>query len=237
MKFPDGKNGIQFISSADYIVYHPCKEKNKELADAYAKTDQLPHRYLAYRDIPGLIKQYSNGRSALDFGTGTGLSTKFLHDLGLNVLGADINTFMLEKAQESFPYIRFFELNKLPNSKFDLVFSSFVLFDMKSKKEIGNYLDKASSFMKKEGIFIAITGSEELYSIKRNWIAYDSKFVKNSQLKSGDIARLKLKNPAIDFFDYFWKEDDYFECFEKSKLNILKVHKPLGVKKRSFYLG
>lgn len=218
-------------TTAECIVYHSIQDKTKELADAYAETDQLSHRYLAYRDLPSLIKKYVKGTEALDYGTGTGISAAFLHDLGFNVSGVDINSFMLEKAQENFPHIKFFELEKLmPQPQFDLIFSSFVLFDMKSKKEIVDYLAKAVSFMKKNGIIIAITGSEELYSVFRKWIAYDSDFDENRDLHSGDIARLRLRYPSIEFCDYFWKGNDYLECFQKANLKILKIHKPIGSK-------
>ncbi len=69
-----------------------------------------------------------------------------------------------------------------------------------------------------------------MYSISRNWIAYDSNFEENRNLQSGDITRLRLRKPIIEFYDYFWKEKDYFDCFQKANLEILKVHKPLGSK-------
>lgn len=213
------------------LVYHSVQDKTEDLADAYAETDQLSHRYLAYRDIPTLIKQYVKGDQALDYGTGTGISAAFLQNLGFHVIGVDINSFMLEKARESFPYLQFFELKKFsPHTQFDLIFSSFVLFDMKSKKEIVDYLNKAASFLKKKGILIAVTGSEELYSVSRKWISYDSNFDENLDLRSGDITRLRLRYPDIEFRDYFWKQTDYLECFRKAKLKILKIHNPLGSK-------
>lgn len=222
-------NSALSSTSEECIVYHSMRDKTKKLADTYSETDQLSHRYLAYRDIPRFIKRYIKGNHALDYGTGTGISAAFLLNLGFNVIGTDINSFMLEKARESFPQIQFFEIEKLiPHAQFDLIFSSFVLFDMKSKKEIVNYLNKAASFMKKKGVLIAVTGSEELYSVHRNWIAYDSDFDANQNLRSGDTARLRLRNPVIEFCDYFWTEKDYLDCFQKSNWQVLKIHKPLG---------
>ncbi len=96
-----------------HVVYYLTQDKTKELANTYAETDKLSHRYLAYRDIPGLIKHYAKGNHALDYGTGTGISAAFLHNLGLNVIGVDINFLMLEKARESYPHIQFLEIEKL----------------------------------------------------------------------------------------------------------------------------
>lgn len=225
-----GISSKNFYKTAEKCeIYHSVKNKTKQLADTYAETDQLSHRYLSYRDIPSLLAQYLKGNRALDYGTGTGISADFLKKLRLDVTGADIDPVMLEKAREDFPDINFVNINKLiPKNQFDLIFSCFVLFDMKSKEEIIKYLENASSFMRKSGIIVVITGSEELYSFSSKWIAFDSHFEENQTLKSGDIARLRLKYPSIEFYDYFWKETDYFDCFQNAKLKILKIHKPKG---------
>jgi SAM-dependent methyltransferase len=62
--------------------------EDEERARAYA-TLQFPGTYyLAFRDLPALIRRYNHGSRALDFGCGTGRSTRFLRNLGLNVIGA-----------------------------------------------------------------------------------------------------------------------------------------------------
>lgn len=227
-------NRLEHVSASansikEAVVYRSLQDKTKDLAEAYAQTDQLTHRYLAYRDLPRFIKQYVKGNNALDYGTGTGISAQFLHNLGLNVIGIDKNFCMLEKARDTYPHLEFFDSKKFNSQlQFDLVFSCFVLFDMKSKEEISDYLKKAASFMKKGAIFIGITGSEQLYSMSRKWTAFDANFEDNQNLQSGDVAKLKLKHPVIEFFDYYWRETDYVECFQEAKLNILMIHKPIG---------
>jgi SAM-dependent methyltransferase len=57
--------------------------EDEERARAYA-TLQFPGTYyLAFRDLPALIRRYNHGRRALDFGCGTGRSTRFLRNFGL----------------------------------------------------------------------------------------------------------------------------------------------------------
>lgn len=220
------------LETRQYVVYHSIQNKTKELANAYAETGQMSHRYLAYRDLPAFIKQYTKGENALDYGTGTGISASFLYELGLKVIGVDVNSLMLEQAKERFPHLRFFQIQELDaEHQFDLIFSSFVLFDMQSKKEIVDYLTKGSSYIKKGGIFILITGSEELYSVSRKWTAFESNFEENRNLCSGRIAKLVLKQPHIEFLDYYWSESDYVDCFQKSGFKILNIHKPLGNEK------
>ena len=184
-------------------VYHSCEEKSKNVAHFYTKTHDSPHRYLAYKDIPPMINQFVKGKKALDYGSGTGASSSFLHSIGLDVTGADISQEMLDKARISLPQIKFYKPQDLKLvSHFDLVFSSFVLFELSNKSEITNFLCKVSSFLNEDGIFIGITGSEQMYSLFRNWYVFDAKFEENRNLKSGSLARILLKHPQIEFYDY-----------------------------------
>lgn len=217
------------------IIYHSVEDKTKELAEAYAETKHFSHRYLAYRDLPCLLKSYVKGSLALDFGTGTGISASFLHELGFSVCGIDNAILMLENAKKDFPYIPFYQTSELAqNHQFDLIFSSFVLFDMRSKHEIITYLNQGALFLKKGGIFIIITGSEELYSITRKWTAFETNFPENLDLRSGQVAKLRLKDPTIEFLDYFWTEDDYLDCFEKANFTLLEIHRPKGLSSDPF---
>lgn len=213
----------------EFLLYQTSKEKSKEVINAYAQTDHLSHRYLAYRDLPTLIKNFANGNRALDLGSGTGISSSFLDGLGFNVTGVDINDAMITKAQLCFPHIEFHNLQSInPKGDFDLVFSSFVLFDMKSKEDIISYLNTGASFLKTNGIIVAVTGSEQLYSPSKKWTAYECNFKENHNLNSGDKTKLILKTQKLEFNDYYWKELDYIECLNKTNFTILQIHRPLG---------
>src|SRR5207248_3224461 len=56
-----------------------------EWARAYATLEFPGTYYLGFRDLPALIRRYDHGSRALDFGWGTGRSTRLLRNLGLNV--------------------------------------------------------------------------------------------------------------------------------------------------------
>lgn len=72
--------------------------EDEQRARAYATLEFPGTYYLAFRDLPALIHRYNRGSRALDFGCGTGRSTRFLRKLGLNVIGADVSQAMLDQA-------------------------------------------------------------------------------------------------------------------------------------------
>ena len=72
-------------------------------ARSYAELG-FPGTYgLAFRDLPALFARQVSGRRALDFGCGTGRSTRFLRGLGLEAIGADVSPPMLERARQLDP--------------------------------------------------------------------------------------------------------------------------------------
>jgi len=72
-------------------------------AEAYSKLEFANTYYLAYRDLPEIAAKYALGCAALDFGCGTGRSSRFLTRLGFEVTGIDISEEMLRKARHPDP--------------------------------------------------------------------------------------------------------------------------------------
>lgn len=205
-------------------------------AEKYSKTICCPHRFLAYRDFPNLVKGYKNIDKVLDFGSGAGASTDYLAKRGYDVLGTDKSQSMLDQAKLNFPDINFINVKNLDkNSRFDLVFSSFVLFELSSKAEIVNYLKFSAEKLMNNGLFLGITGSEHLHKKSRRWMSFEVNFQENRSPRSGDLVKLVLKDPEILFYDYFWKEADYRECFKLSGLELIKVYYPLGYKNEGLH--
>lgn len=153
----------------------------------YTKTYDAPYRYLAYRDIPKIIKKYLQGGAALDYGSGTGYSTQFVSQLGFDVVGVDLNKDMIQEAQRQLPNLSFYpiEYGRIPfkDATFDLVFSSFVLLEISSEQDMINYLLEAKRVLKQSSsLFIGITGSECLHQISSNWLDFSTDFPENKHL-------------------------------------------------------
>jgi len=103
---------------------------DKARAEAYAKLEFPGTYYLAFRDVPAILSEHIQGRNAVDFGCGTGRSTRFLRDLGYNVVGVDISAQMLAQARVRDPdgeyrLVPEGDVGGLAPNSYDLVFSAF----------------------------------------------------------------------------------------------------------------
>jgi trans-aconitate methyltransferase len=72
-----------------------------ERADAYSRLEFPGTYYLAFRDLPAIFSKHVTGTRALDFGCGTGRSTRFLKTRGFDAIAVDISVPMLAKASDT----------------------------------------------------------------------------------------------------------------------------------------
>ncbi len=217
---------------AQYIEL-PDKDNTPQLyGELYAKYKITGTPYLAYRDMPDILKKYVIGNKALDFGSGTGESTIFLKSHGYNVVGLDINDKMMATSQERDRdgfYIKLYD-NKIPflDHSFDLVFSSFVLLEISSKALIENIVREIHRVLRKGGVFITIGANSNTY--KYNWLTINTNFPENKDVNSGDRVKIEFRELSFAIFDYFWNDDDYTNIFHKVGFDVLDIHNPLGAK-------
>lgn len=199
-------------------------------ASIYAKHGLSSTHYLAFKNVPEFINKYTKGLKTLDYGCGSGRSTRFLKELKLDVEGVDINESMLKEAMALDDAILYRHIKSavLPyhDQTFDIVFSSLVLFEIATKQEILDVFNEIYRVLKNDGIFIAVTGSQEMYS--HPWLSLDINFPENKKLKSGAVAKILLKDINLELYDYFWTNDDYQEIIEASNFNLIEMNYPLG---------
>jgi SAM-dependent methyltransferase len=201
-------------------------------AGEYAELEMQGTQYLAFRDIPTLIREYAGSiSSALDYGCGAGRSTRFLKRLGLNVVGVDVSGEMLEEARskDGSGEYHLISSGHLPfgDSSFDLVFSSFVFLEVARIEEIEAILNEMRRVLRKHGTVIVITDSME--ATKGDWVSMSYSFPENDRpLHSGDTVRLLIRDIGVTLYDYYWTEDDYIRAAEGAGFMLAKLHKPLG---------
>jgi ubiquinone/menaquinone biosynthesis C-methylase UbiE len=188
--------------------------------------------FLGYRDLPNIIKRYVCGNTALDSGCGTGFSTKLLADLDFDVIGVDISERMLSQAKTLYDRLRFLkvEQGRLPfdDNSFDLVLSTFVLFDIPKVSFLIDYLKESQRVLKPQGKFIAVTGSE--YFHKNNWLTAKTDPKTNVHLLPGNVFKMYSIELDVCFHDVIYTHDDYLKAFKEAGMVFEALCQPLGKK-------
>jgi SAM-dependent methyltransferase len=204
---------------------------NEENAQKYKKTKVFDGTYLlAYRDIPAILKRFVRGKRAIDYGCGTGRSTRFLKDLGYETIGVDISKEMLEQALsiDKKNHYCLVENAKIPvlDDSCDLIFACYVVCAIPTREELIAVFEEVHRCLKKGGIFVAVTACDDFYT--GNWLSYDVDFPENKNLKSGDPAKFYLKDLDVELTNYYWTHRDYCEVSAATSLKIVERFLPLG---------
>jgi len=214
--------------------------ENQMRAASYSKLEFPNTYYLAYRDLPAIISSHVNGDLAIDFGCGTGRSTRFLKNLGFKVIGIDISSDMLRiatKLDQSGEYqlVSNGEYSQLGIGQFDLVQSIFTFDNIPDWDNRTNILIGLRDLLKPTGKLICLDATPELYI--NEWASFSTKdFPDNWKAKTGDIVRdimldVEDRRPVEDIY---WTVDDYYNLFEKAGLSVESFYKPLGKKEEQY---
>lgn len=186
---------------------------------------------LAFRDLQRIIRSHISGTTALDFGCGSGRSSRFLEALKFKVTAVDISTDLLDEAKAWGDSCTYILMNRgdfsfLHNQKFDLIMVSFVLMEISNLPEIVSMLNQLKSHLRYNGKIIVIAASNDLYV--SDWLSLSVGSSENYSAGSGDIVSLWLKDFELEVKDYFWKERDCELCFKQAELSVLGKFAPLG---------
>lgn len=213
---------------------------NKTRAESYAKLEFPNTYFLAYRDLPYIITKHVSGNKAIDFGCGTGRSTRFLKQLGFEVIGIDISQDMLNIAKQldvsgDYQIVTNDNYSHLGLKKYDLVQSIFTFDNIPGWDNRTRILIGLRDLLKPEGKIICLDSTPELYT--NEWASFSTKdFPENWTAKTGDIVRdimldVDDRRPVEDIF---WTVEDYHKLFEKAGLKVDATYKPLGEKEEPY---
>lgn len=203
-------------------------------AEAYAKLEFPGTYYLAYRDLPQVISEHVTGRKALDFGCGTGRSTRFLRKLGFEVSGVDIAQEMTEKAKKIDPagdyhLVEAGNLSQFPENAHDLILSAFSFDNIPTTSRKVKNFREIKRLLKPEGKIINLVSSPEIYT--NEWASFTTKdFPENRYAKSGDRVKIIMKDVEDQrpVEDILWSDEAYQEVYQQAGLELLKTYKPLA---------
>jgi SAM-dependent methyltransferase len=208
--------------------------EDAQRAEAYAKLEFPGTYYLAYRDLPEIITRYVQGKKVIDFGCGTGRSTRFLRQLGFDVIGVDISGDMIGKAREADPkgdyrLIVDGELGRFQEKAFDLVLSVFTFDNIPTmEKKIGLFKD-LRNVLTDDGCIINLVSSPEIYI--NEWASFTTKdYPENKKARSGD--RVKIIITAVEdarpVEDILWTDKEYQKVYGQAGLITVQTLKPLA---------
>jgi SAM-dependent methyltransferase len=217
------------------VNFSNCYEDGAR-AEAYATLEFKNTYHLAYRDIPAILGEHVRGHKSLDFGCGTGRSTRFLRQLGFEVTGVDIAEDMIRKARELDPsgdyrLVPGDDLSALQPGAYDLVLAAFTFDNIGGKNNDNKVriLRDLGRLLKQDGKIVQIVSRPEIYS--HEWASFSTKdFPENKEAKSGDRVRIVVTDHADPrpVEDILWTDEAYREVFEEARLRLLQKYEPLA---------
>lgn len=215
------------------MAFANCYEDSAR-AEAYATLEFKNTYHLAYRDIPAILVAHVRGRKSIDFGCGTGRSTRFLRQLGFEVTGVDIADDMIRKARELDPsgdyrLVPGDDLSAFSSGAYDLGFAAFTFDNIAGRDNKERILRDLRRLLNQEGKLVLIVSRPEIYT--HEWASFSTKdFPENHAAKSGDKVRIIVTDHSDQrpVEDILWTDESYREIFADSRLGLVEKYDPLG---------
>lgn len=213
---------------------HNNSYEDDQRAAAYARLEFPGTYYLAFRDLPEIINKHIAGKQALDFGCGSGRSTRFLKDLGFDTLGVDIAKNMINNAQKldltgDYRLIEKADLSQFAKEHFDLILAAFTFDNIPTFREKVMNLQAMRSCLKTSGRIILLVSSPDIYI--NEWLSFSTcDFPENHQAKSGDQVKIIITdiNDKRAVEDNICFDEQYQQIFDGAQLKLINVFKPLA---------
>jgi SAM-dependent methyltransferase len=184
--------------------------------------------------LPALIRRYSHGRRALDFGCGTGRSTRFLRDLGLQVAGVDISQAMLDQACALDPSGEYYLVRDSIDSEFatgslDVILAAFTFDNIPTDQAKADALSGLRDVLAPNGALFLVVSSPAIYV--NEWASFSTRdFPENRRARDGDRVRIIMldvpdRRPVEDVL---CTDAHYRRLFESARLRVLDIQSPLA---------
>jgi SAM-dependent methyltransferase len=203
-------------------------------ADAYAQLEFANTYFLAYRDLPAIVREHVLGTRALDFGCGTGRSTRFVRQLGFDVVGVDIAPEMIAKAREidrrgDYRLVKDDNLSEFQTGAFDLVLSLFTFDNIPGFETKVRLFHDLAALLSASGKMISVVSSPEIYT--HEWASFSTKdYPENRLARSGDTVRIITTDFADrrPTEDILWTDESYQDVYACARMRRIATYKPVA---------
>jgi len=208
--------------------------ENDERADSYARIEFTGTYYLAFRDLPEIVRKHVKGKRAVDFGCGAGRSTRFLRELGFDTVGIDISESMIQKARALDPdgdyrLVTNGDYDHVGVGSYDLVQSIFTFDNIPSAELRATLLRGLKRLLSANGRMVLLDATPELYG--KDWASFTtSHFPENQSPRTGDIVKTIIEGvgDSRPVEDIYWLDTDYRELFAAAGLRLVETYRPLA---------
>lgn len=215
------------------MAFTNCYE-DRTRAEAYARLEFTNTYYLAYRDLPVILRGHVTGTRALDFGCGTGRSTRFLRPLGFEVIGLDIAPEMIAKAKEQDPggdyrLVNNDDLSGFQHGAYDLVLSVFTFDNIPGLDTKVRLFRDLGTLLNGSGTIVSVVSSPEIYT--HEWASFSTKdYPQNHFARNGDTVKIVTTDFADrrPTEDILWTDESYREVYKRAGLVVVATYTPLA---------
>ncbi|MGO9317195.1 MAG: class I SAM-dependent methyltransferase [Terracidiphilus sp.] len=203
-------------------------------AESYATLGFANTYHLAFRDLPEIYSAHVKGAAALDFGCGSGRSTRFLSSIGFEAIGVDISPEMIAKAHEIDPVgdyrlVPGDDLSALPREGFSLIQSAFTFDNVPGVDTKIRLFSDLRALLSPGGVLVNIVSAPEIYW--NEWASFSTiDFPENRNAQPGDQVRIittdfEDRTPCVDIL---CPHDSYLDIYSRAGLEIVEMRKPLA---------
>ena len=215
------------------MEFHNSYEDARRAA-AYDQLEFGGTYHLAFRDLPGLIQDHVLGKCAVDFGCGTGRSTRFLQGLGFKTVGIDISAEMVAIARErdldgDYRVIQDGDFSTLTRGGFDLVQSAFTFDNIPGFERKARLFAGLRGLLGPQGRLVSIVSTPEIYW--HEWVTFTTRdFPENTRARCGDVVKIVTTDYPDErpVEDIIWPDADYREIYREAGLDVEAYLLPLA---------
>ena len=214
---------------------------DKVRAEAYDRLEFPGTYYLAYRDLPAIITRHVQGKKGLDFGCGTGRSSRFLRKLGFDVVGVDIAEYMLALARKrdaegDYRLVPDGNLDGLAANTYDLVLSAFTFDNIPTMEKKVFHFQSLKRLLNRNGRIVSVVSSPEIYF--NEWASFSTKdFPGNRTAKSGEKVLIVMLDvdDSRPVEDIIWTDQDYVKTYQRAGLVPVEIFRPLAKQSEPYH--